>query len=90
MRDSISGTAEYGDLTRGPRIINRSTRKEMRKILKEIQTGEFAKEWILENQAGRPVYNAVTKNQSNHLIEKVGKNLRSMMSWINKKDDADA
>ncbi len=90
MRHSISGTAEYGDLTRGPRIINRSTRKEMRKILKEIQSGEFAKEWILENQAGRPVYNAVTKNQSNHLIEKVGKNLRSMMSWINKKEDANA
>ncbi len=90
MRDSISGTAEYGDLTRGPRIINRSTRKEMRKILKEIQDGEFAKEWIVENQAGRPVYNAVTKSQSNHLIEKVGKNLRSMMSWINKKEDANA
>ncbi|MGR3218777.1 MAG: ketol-acid reductoisomerase [Candidatus Anammoxibacter sp.] len=82
MRDSISTTAEYGDLTRGPRIITDETKKEMKKILKEIQTGEFAKEWILENQANQPVFNALAEKDRNHLIEKVGKNLRKMMSWI--------
>ncbi|OGL46698.1 MAG: ketol-acid reductoisomerase, partial [Candidatus Schekmanbacteria bacterium RBG_16_38_11] len=84
MRYSISNTAEYGDLTRGRRIITEETRKEMRKILKEIQDGEFAKEWILENQSNRPVFNALAKKDSEHLIEKVGKELRKMMSWIGK------
>ncbi|MDP1808281.1 MAG: ketol-acid reductoisomerase [Actinomycetota bacterium] len=90
MRDSISDTAEYGDLTRGPRIIDEYTRETMEEILGEIQSGEFAKEWILENQAGRPVFNAVRNRDANHLVEKVGRQLRSMMSWINKKDAADA
>ena len=85
MRYSISDTAEYGDLTRGRRIITEETRKEMQKILKEIQTGEFAREWILENMAGRPVFNAVRRRDSEHLIEQVGKKLRAMMSWIGRK-----
>ncbi|MCD6130064.1 MAG: ketol-acid reductoisomerase [Deltaproteobacteria bacterium] len=82
MRYSISNTAEYGDLTRGPRIINEATKTRMEEILKEIQTGQFAKEWILENKAGRPVFNALVKHDENHPIERVGKRLRSMMSWI--------
>ncbi|MCX8111149.1 MAG: ketol-acid reductoisomerase [Syntrophorhabdaceae bacterium] len=85
MRYSISDTAEYGDMTRGRRIINEETREEMRQILDEIQTGEFAREWILENMAGRPVYNAIKRMDSEHLIEKVGKELRSMMKWIGRK-----
>ncbi len=84
MRYSISDTAEYGDLTRGGRIIDEGTRQEMRAILEEIRTGEFAREWILENQAGRPVYNALRERWSGHLIEKVGAELRSMMSWLKK------
>lgn len=86
MRYSISDTAEYGDMTRGKRIINESVREEMRKILKEIQSGEFAREWILENMCGRPVYNALKRKESEHPIEEVGKRLRSMMSWIGRKD----
>jgi ketol-acid reductoisomerase len=86
MRDSISDTAEYGDITRGRRIITEETRWEMERILEEIQSGEFAKEWILENMANRPVYNALKKRDSEHLIEKVGKQLRSMMSWIGRRD----
>jgi ketol-acid reductoisomerase len=82
MRDSISDTAEYGDVTRGPRIIDDETRMEMFQILEEIQTGEFAREWILENQANRPVYSALTKRGREHLIEQVGAKLRKMMSWI--------
>jgi len=82
MLTSISNTARYGDLTRGPRIINEETRKEMKKILKEIQSGEFAREWILENKANKPVFNALTKQIENHLIEQIGKNLRSMMKWL--------
>jgi len=82
MRYSISNTAEYGDLTRGKRIITEETRKEMKKILSEIQSGEFAREWILENRAGCPVFNALARQQKNHLIEKVGARLRSMMSWL--------
>lgn len=83
MRYSISDTAEYGDLTRGPRIINAGTRAEMKEILGEIQDGNFAKEFILENQVNRPVFNAIRNRQADHLIERVGKKLRSMMSWIN-------
>jgi ketol-acid reductoisomerase len=82
MRYSISDTAEYGDLTRGPRIVTEDTREEMRVILAEIQSGEFAKEWILENMAGRPVYNALKRQGENSEIEDVGKELRGMMSWI--------
>ena len=84
MRSSISDTAEYGDLTIGPRIITQETREEMRQILSEIQSGYFAREWILENQAGRPIYNALKRQGEEHLIEVVGKKLRSMMSWLHK------
>src|SRR5262249_31898047 len=82
MRYSISDTAEYGDMTRGPRIITDATRAEMQKILREIQSGQFAKEWILENQVGRPVFNALRKQSAEHPIEEVGERLRSMMPWI--------
>jgi len=84
MRYSVSNTAEFGDYTRGPRIIDEHVRAEMKKILKEVQTGEFAREWILENQAGKPVYNKMKRMGEEHLIEKVGKELRSMMSWLKK------
>jgi len=83
MRYSISNTAEYGDISRGPRIVTEETRAEMRKILSEIQTGEFAREWLLENKVGRPRFNAIGRRQADHQIEEVGKKLRGMMSWIN-------
>jgi ketol-acid reductoisomerase len=82
MRYSISDTAQYGDMTRGPRIVTDDTKKEMKKILSEIQRGEFAKEWILENKANRPSFNALARKDQNHLIEEVGGQLRSMMSWV--------
>ena len=82
MRYSISNTAEYGDLTRGPRIITEETKAEMAKILNEIQTGKFAREFILENQAGAPVLKATRRISREHLIEQVGEKLRSMMPWI--------
>ncbi len=85
MRYSISDTAEYGDLTRGPRIITDETRKEMKKILTEIQDGVFAKEWLLENIAGRPSFLALRKKGLEHPVEKVGEKLRSMMPWLKKK-----
>jgi len=85
MRYSVSDTAEYGDYTRGPRIINQSVRQEMKKILEEIQTGAFAREWILENQAGRPSFYAMRRRDREHPIEKVGKQLREMMPWLKKK-----
>jgi ketol-acid reductoisomerase len=84
MRYSVSDTAEYGDYTRGKRIITEETREEMRQILYEVQTGEFAKEWILENQAKRPVFNALRRQEAEHLTEEVGKKLRSMMGWLKK------
>ncbi|MCX8031357.1 MAG: ketol-acid reductoisomerase [Thermodesulfovibrionales bacterium] len=84
MRYSISNTAQYGDLTRGPRIITEETKKEMRKILKEIQDGVFAKEWILECNANKPVFNALTRKGEQHLIEEVGRQLRAMMPWLKK------
>lgn len=84
MRYSISNTAEYGDYVTSKRIITDETRKEMKKILAEIQEGEFAKKWILENQANRPVYNARAKQEKEHLIEKVGAELRKMMPWLQK------
>jgi ketol-acid reductoisomerase len=82
MRFSISDTAEYGDMTRGPRIVTQETRAEMKKILNEIQTGAFAREWILENQANRPVFNALRRQSAEHPIEEVGAQLRAMMPWI--------
>ncbi len=84
MRYSISDTAQYGDITRGKRVINQETRKEMKKILDEIQKGEFAKEFILENQANRPTFNAVMEKENNHLIERIGSKLRGMMDWLKK------
>ena len=82
MRYSISNTAEYGDLTRGKRIITDDTRAEMRKILSEIQSGEFAEEWIAEYKAGLPNFNATAEAQAGHPIEVTGKKLRGMMDWI--------
>lgn len=84
MRNSVSDTAEYGDYTRGPRIIDDMVREEMEQILAEIQDGTFAKEWILEGQAGRPVYSALKRLDEEHLIEEVGKELRQMMPWLKK------
>jgi ketol-acid reductoisomerase len=85
MRYSISETAKYGDITRGRRVITEETRREMKRILEEVQNGSFAKEWILENQAGRPAYNALLKRDAAHPIETVGAELRKMMSWVNEK-----
>ncbi len=82
MRYSISNTAEYGDLTRGPRVITPAVKDEMRKILTEIQTGAFAREWILENRANRPVFNALARQGREHPIEAVGEKLRAMMPWL--------
>ncbi len=82
MRYSVSDTAEYGDYTRGPRVINEATRAEMRKILAEIQSGQFAREWVLENHANRAQFLAMRKRDAGHPIEEVGKRLRGMMSWI--------
>lgn len=84
MRRRVSNTACYGDLTRGPRIITQRTRKEMKKILKEIKSGKFAREWIKENETGRPNFNRLLEEADNHLIEKVGKQLREMMPWMKK------
>jgi ketol-acid reductoisomerase len=82
MRYSISDTAEYGDYTRGPRVVNEMVKQEMGEILAEIQDGSFAREWILENQANRPVYNALKRQSAEHEIETVGKKLRKMMPWL--------
>lgn len=84
MRYSISNTAQYGDLTRGPRIITDETKKEMKKILTEIQDGVFAKEWMLECRANKPVFNALTRKGEEHPIEEVGAKLRAMMPWLKK------
>ena len=84
MRYSISNTAQYGDITRGPRIINAGVKKEMKKILSEIQSGEFAREWILECKANKPMFNALTQKGAEHPIEKVGEKLRAMMPWLKK------
>ena len=85
MRYSVSDTAEYGDLTRGKRIITQETRREMRRILQEVQNGNFAREWIIENRIGRPVFTALRKKEAEHPIEIVGKKLRSMMGWLKEK-----
>jgi ketol-acid reductoisomerase len=84
MRYSISNTAEYGDFSRGPRVINEQSRKAMKEILEEIQTGQFAKEFILENQSGTPVMKALRRRSREHQLEVVGEQLRSMMPWIAK------
>ena len=82
MRYSVSDTAEYGDYTRGPRVIDSYVREEMEQILSEVQDGSFALEWILENEAGRPKFNTLKRIEADHLIEKVGKDLRAMMPWL--------
>jgi len=82
MRYSISDTAEYGDLSRGKRIINAQTRAEMKKMLEEVQSGEFAREWILENQAGRPMFQAVRNREKTLLVEQIGAKLRAMMPFL--------
>ena len=84
MRYSISNTAQYGDLTRGPRVVSPETKAEMKRILEEIQSGSFAKEWMLENQASRPVFNALTRRGEEHPIEEVGRRLRALMPWMSK------
>ncbi len=84
MRYSISNTAEYGDITRGPRLVNAETKLEMKRILEEIQSGQFAREWMLENKANQPVLKAMRHRSAAHPIEEVGERLRGMMSWIGK------
>jgi ketol-acid reductoisomerase len=86
MRYSVSNTAEYGDLTRGPRIVTEKTKKEMQKILDEITSGKFAKEWIAEHKAGKPLFNKLYKADKNHPVEVTGRKLRKMMKWINAKE----
>ena len=86
MRHSVSNTAEYGDLTRGNRIVTAETKKEMKKILEEVRSGQFAREWILECQANMPVFRALEKREKTHLIEKVGRDLRRQMKWIDVKE----
>ena len=85
MRYSISNTAEYGDYTRGPRVITDETRAEMRRILDEIQTGRFAREWMLENKVGQTSFKAIRRKSAEHPIEAVGERLRAMMPWIGEK-----
>ncbi len=82
MRNDVSNTAEYGDLTRGPQLIDDSVREKMRQILKDVQGGIFAREWVLENEANQPVLRALRRQEAELQIEEVGKNLRSMMSWL--------
>ncbi|AFZ57560.1 ketol-acid reductoisomerase [Anabaena cylindrica FACHB-243] len=84
MRDSISNTAEYGDYTRGPRVVTADTKAEMKKILSEIQSGQFAREFVLENQAGKPGFTAMRRQEAEHPIEEVGRDLRAMFSWLKK------
>ncbi|ELS05036.1 ketol-acid reductoisomerase [Xenococcus sp. PCC 7305] len=82
MRDSISNTAEYGDYTRGPRVVNPETKAEMKKILKEIQSGQFAREFVLENQSGKAGFTAMRRQEAEHSIEEVGKDVRAHFSWL--------
>ncbi len=86
MRYTISDTAEYGDYTRGPKIIDDHVRQQMKQVLANIRSGAFAREWILENQAGQPSFLALRKQNQEHMIEQVGKELRAMMPWLQKKD----
>jgi ketol-acid reductoisomerase len=85
MRHSISNTAEYGDISRGPRVIGDQARAAMKDILKEIQSGKFADEWMAECDAGKPNMSKAAQSQANHQIEKVGKELRQMMPWLKDK-----
>ncbi len=85
MRKVISDTAKYGDITRGPMVVDEGVKENMQKILRQVQNGEFAREWITENAVGRPVYNALMRQWEGHLIEKVGREMRSMMPWLHKK-----
>ena len=82
MRYSISNTAQYGDVTRGPRVIDESVRAEMRRILSQIQSGEFAREWLLEARSGKTVFNALTRRGAEHPLEETGRKLRGMMPWL--------
>lgn len=86
MRYSVSNTAEYGDYTRGPRIVTEETKAEMKRILEEIQSGEFARQWILENKAGAPAFKATRRRERDHGVEKIGIQLRRLMSWIDEKE----
>jgi ketol-acid reductoisomerase len=86
MRYSVSNTAEYGDYTRGPRIVTEQTKAEMKKILSEIRSGQFAREWILENKANAPMFKATRRAERNHPIEEVGRRLRRLMPWIKSKE----
>ena len=86
MRYSISNTAEYGDLTRGPRIVTDETKKEMQKILDEITSGSFAREWMAEHKAGKPLFNKLYNADKDHPVEVTGRKLRKMMKWINAKE----
>ena len=86
MRYSVSNTAEYGDYTRGPRIVTAETKQEMKKILHEIQSGQFARDWMLENKANAPAFKATRRRERLHPIEEVGRKLRRLMSWINSKE----
>ena len=86
MRYSVSNTAEYGDYTRGSRIVTEETRAEMKKILHEVQTGQFARDWILENRAGAASFQATRRRQREHPIEEVGLRLRRLMTWIDAKE----
>jgi len=86
MRHSISNTAEYGDYTRGPRLVTDETKAEMRRILEEVQSGQFAREWILENRANAPMFKALRRRDREHDVEKIGKQLRRLMSWIDAKE----
>ncbi|MCS7064655.1 MAG: hypothetical protein NZL85_00115, partial [Fimbriimonadales bacterium] len=80
MQFAISDTAQYGAMTRGPRLINETVRAELKRILSEIQTGQFAREWLLENQVGRPVFNALARAEAEHPIERVGQAVRARLS----------
>jgi len=86
MRYSVSNTAEYGDYTRGPRIVTAETKKEMKKILEEIQNGQFAREWLLENKVNAPAFKRLRARARTHQIEEVGRRLRKLMSWIDSKE----
>jgi ketol-acid reductoisomerase len=90
MRHSISDTAQWGDFQSGPRVINQSVKESMKEVLQEVQSGEFAKNWILENQANRPVFHVVNQNENNHPIEKVGRELREMMPFVKAKQKKEA
>jgi ketol-acid reductoisomerase len=85
MRYSVSNTAQFGDLTRGPRVIDEHVRAEMKRILQQIQSGEFAREWLLETRAGKPVFQALTRQGEEHPLERVGQSLRALMPWLNER-----